>query len=98
MVPSLTPHLSPPLIRGNSPTGFCSWIKGWLVGYIAGEMGTFVPFTKKTWDIRSVTAPNQKSFFSPYLHSRLTCRAPRWILGVDTPMLKLAIIEATFKA
>ncbi|GKV44662.1 hypothetical protein SLEP1_g51824 [Rubroshorea leprosula] len=45
-----------------------------------------------------VTAPNQKSFFSPYLHSGLTYKAPRWILGVDTPMLKSAIIGATFKA
>ncbi|GKV47728.1 hypothetical protein SLEP1_g54596 [Rubroshorea leprosula] len=46
----------------------------------------------------AVTAPNQKSFFSPYLHSGLTCKAPRWILEIDTPMLKSAIIGATFRA
>ncbi|GKU89477.1 hypothetical protein SLEP1_g3609 [Rubroshorea leprosula] len=29
-----------------------------------------------------VIAPNQKSFFSPRLHSEMTCKAPRWNSGV----------------
>ncbi|GKV04611.1 hypothetical protein SLEP1_g16754 [Rubroshorea leprosula] len=48
-------------------------------------------------DDANVIAPNQKSFFNPHLHFGCTCKAPRWVIGVDTPMLKSAIIGVTFR-
>ncbi|GKV52232.1 hypothetical protein SLEP1_g58823 [Rubroshorea leprosula] len=70
---------------------------GNVLAYAAGsysKLYKILPFTKPKACVTDCT--NLKSCFviDIILHVGLPCKAPRWVFGVDTPMLKSAIIEA----